>query len=384
MTYSVYVHVPWCRIRCPYCAFYVLPDRDAPQRAYIDALGAEWSERALIFAPDGAPASTLYVGGGTPSRLAPELLAAITALIPTTDDAERTIEANPEDVDAGWAEAALTAGFNRVSLGVQTLQPSVAKRIARVASQRATMTAVETLRAAGLTNLSLDLMFALPGQTIDDLRRDLSLLGEIAPPHVSIYGLTWEEGTGFGRALAAGRMREAADPEWRDQHDLINAMLKGSGYTRYEVSNFSKPGFQSRHNQGYWTDRPYAGLGPSAHGYEPNGTRWENVRDLGAWIADPVGTASVERPSDAQRASDMVIAGLRAMVGLQRAVLAARTRFDIDERRLAVFVEKGLIVIDSATIRLTAAGVPLADAITARVTDALVRVAERSGNKPPV
>jgi oxygen-independent coproporphyrinogen-3 oxidase len=362
--WGLYLHVPSCRIRCPYCAFYVVPDRELPAERFVDRMVEEVSRRRL----PGDPL-TVYVGGGTPSRLPlPELVRLLEAVVPATP-AEVTIEANPEDIDAAWLDAVATAGADRVSLGVQTLNPTAARRLARVASATHASRAAALLRASRLRTWSADLMFALPDQTAADLLADLDALLALDPPHVSVYGLTIEPGTAFERAAARGKAPVAEDELWRWMYATVVERLSDAGLARYEVSNFARPGHASVHNQGYWDDRPYLGVGPSAHGFLPDGSRQTDVADLRAWLDG--GAITTTEPADPeQRALDALISGLRGVAGLPTARLA-RLGFVLEPTVVAALAKANLIHATADRIALAAEGFFVADAVVRRLADSL-------------
>lgn len=378
--WGLYVHVPWCRIRCPYCAFYVVTDPSGnkgtgrgPTPAfgrYVDAVLAEHALRRPEFP---GPAATVFLGGGTPSRLpGPELRRLLDGLA-RAPDAEVSAEMNPEDV-AVALEPALEAGVNRVSLGIQTLDPATAKKLGRAHSQEDAAGALAAVSRSGVRSWSADLMFALPGQTIGALDADIDALLAHDPPHVAVYGLTLEPGTPFARANTAGRLPVPDDDAWRRMYDRLVERLGRAGLQRYEVSNFARPGHESAHNLGYWQERPYMGLGPSAHGLWPDGGRYVNRSDLGAYLtgADPT---QEREPPDAERiASDALISALRCRDGIDLARLAARTGYVPAEPAIARLVTAGLLERHGDRIALRGEGWPLADAVVGRLVDALRRV----------
>jgi oxygen-independent coproporphyrinogen-3 oxidase len=371
--WGLYLHVPFCRIRCPYCAFDVAPDHGPrDDEAFVDALLAEVDARAGSFL---GPRHTVYVGGGTPSRLA---LPALTRLLRDARRAstvEVTVEANPEDVTPAWVEAVLRAGATRVSLGVQTLDPATAGRIARRASARLAPQAAATLTAAGAPSWSADLMFGLPGQRLEAFEADLDALLRLEPPHVSVYGLTVEPDTGFHRAARAERLALPDDDAWAEMFERLAARLQGAGLSRYEVSNFARAGHASAHNAGYWDDRPYLGVGPSAHGDLPDDTRTVDVTGYAAWMAADDRVATRERTAPADRARDLLVAGLRAASGLPRARLRDRAGHDVAPAALRPLVAQGLLADDPDTLRLGPRGWALADRVTAWLHDHLHPVA---------
>lgn len=358
--WGLYVHVPWCRIRCPYCAFVVDADRgDVPW----DAFAARIEHEVAALAPGfQGPPATVYVGGGTPSRLPVHHLARwLGAWSPA---GEVTVEVNPEDLDADWLDAAQSAGVDRLSLGVQTLDPAQARRLGRAHTPAEARAAASLVAASDLRTWSADLMFALPGQTLADLDRDLDALLALDPPHVSVYGLTLEEGTPFRRAADAGRLRVPDEDLWRAMADRLLARLEQAGLDRYEVSNFARPGHESVHNQGYWQDRPYLGVGPSAHGYAPDGRRWVDTPDIASWVRGESPVRTWEQPTPAEAATERLLSGLRGRDGLDLGALAARTGHRPSPRTLRTLTDAGLLAADGDRIALQGEGWHLADAVT--------------------
>ncbi|HMS02348.1 MAG TPA: radical SAM family heme chaperone HemW [Gemmatimonadaceae bacterium] len=316
----VYVHVPFCARRCSYCDFSIAVRRDVPSRAFADAIGRELAIRGE--APRAV--ETLYLGGGTPSQLGGEgvarLLDTLRATCAPTPGAEITLEANPEDVTAEHARAWVAAGINRVSLGVQSFDDAVLRWMHRVHDAAAVPRAVDTLRDAGIADLSVDLIFAVPADLTRDWDRDLAQALALDPTHVSLYGLTIEPGTPLGRWTARGEAREAPEEAYEAQFLAAHRTLTAAGFDHYEVSNYGRPGHHARHNSAYWQGVPYLGLGPSAHGFDGTRRRW-NVAAYAAWDAavragtDPFGG---DEPLDADaRLAEAVYLGLRTRDGLR-------------------------------------------------------------------
>lgn len=368
--WGAYVHVPWCRRRCPYCAFYVEVDRGPDHAAFTDAILRELGARRAPFRALGAP-STLFFGGGTPSRLPPDQIRRIVEALDLDSDAEVTVEANPEDLEPATLAGLRDAGVTRLSIGLQTFDERFARLLNRASTVGQAREALGRVAGAGFRSWSVDLIFGLPGQALSDLDRDLDAIVDLAPPHVSLYGLTFEPGTPFERARDRGTLVPLDDEATRQMIDRITARLEGAELRRYEVSNFARAGHESRHNTLYWTDRPYLGLGPSAHGYAPDGSRWYNVADVVAYQdrADP--TERREVPDAWQAATDLIISSIRGSAGLDRDRLTARTGLALDAAVVQSLVDGDLIAASPARVRLTPEGVPLCDAITARLVHAM-------------
>ncbi|MBA3671801.1 MAG: radical SAM family heme chaperone HemW [Gemmatimonadaceae bacterium] len=317
----VYVHVPFCSRRCSYCDFAIAVRRTVPVDDYLHALGAELAIR--YGDATSVPVESIYLGGGTPSRLGGPGVARAIELVrrhfPAMPGAEITIEANPEDVRADAVRAWVDAGVNRVSLGVQSFHPDVLQWMHRTHDAAGAERAVDVLRTNGIANLSLDLIFALPALLQRNLQYDIERILELDPQHVSLYGLTVEGGTPLGKWIAQGITIE--QPEEGYESDFLGAdqLLGGAGLEHYEVSNFGRPGYRARHNAAYWAGVSYEGLGPSAHGFDGDERRW-NARHFTEWRQrlrngiDPVDGS--ERLTAENRLAEFIYLGLRTSGGV--------------------------------------------------------------------
>jgi oxygen-independent coproporphyrinogen III oxidase len=322
--HHAYVHVPFCARRCAYCDFAIAVRRNVPVDEYVGALEAELEARF-----SNAPASeveTLYLGGGTPSRLGGEGVARVIATVrrwfPLASAGELTIEANPEDVDPAAVEAWLAAGVNRLSLGAQTFDDRVLTWMHRTHDAAAIERAVVAARSAGLDNLSLDLIFALPKELGRDFAADVRRMLDLGPAHLSIYGLTVEPGTPLGKWVGRRTTEERGEEGYEEEFLAAHESLTVAGLEHYEVSNYALPGRRSRHNAAYWKGVPYVGLGPSAHGFDGSERRWNargytDWRDRAAAGADPI--EGSELLSAENRLAEDVYLGMRSDVGLRLA-----------------------------------------------------------------
>ena len=288
-TSSLYIHIPFCRRKCLYCDFFSGGASIADWEAYASALTAELRLRAAELT---RPVESVYFGGGTPSLIPPHIFTYIIKEIRerlTFSDAgcETTIEVNPDDVTAPdgmdkirqWKRG----GVNRVSIGVQSFDDPLLRLIGRSHSGDTARQALDILTSE-FRNVSADLIFGLPRQTLRSLASDLDTLHSFAPQHVSVYSLMFEEGTALTALRDAGRIREADDELTADMYALLTDRLKDWGYEHYEISNYALPGYRSRHNSGYWTGRQYLGLGPSAHSYDGESLRRANPADIRGYI----------------------------------------------------------------------------------------------------
>ncbi|MDZ4199564.1 MAG: radical SAM family heme chaperone HemW [Kiritimatiellia bacterium] len=369
---GLYVHVPFCIRKCAYCDFYSLPD--GPDRAargsrYLDAIAQE-----LNLLPEGFAPRTLFLGGGTPTALDPEELARLFHLLRNGADLshveEGSCEANPGTLTREKLRILRDAGINRLSIGAQSFQPATLTRLGRIHTAEQTAVAVSAARAAGFDNLSLDLIFGVPGVPPAAERADLDAALALAPEHLSLYALSLEPGTPLALRAEAGEFTEKPDDEMADAYETARERLRAEGYKHYEISNFTRPGRACRHNLLYWSGGDYIGLGPSAHSHW-DGCRWENVQGLEDYAArlskawKPV--AEEERLDPESKAIETLIFSLRQICGVQRDALRRQTGLDPFELRsdaIGRLLEQGLL--ESAPpdgIRLTPRALFLSDAV---------------------
>ena len=317
----LYVHVPFCARRCSYCDFAIAVRKIVPVDEYVGAIEAELD---LRHGGAGAwPVQTLYLGGGTPSRLGAQgirrLIAGFTKRIQLDPRAEVTIEANPDDVTPDAAGRWRDAGINRVSLGAQSFDNRSLAWMHRVHDADSIATAFSTLKAAGFDDISLDLIFALPSSLHRDWRNDIVQAIALGPQHVSLYGLTVEAQAPVGRWVARGEVSEAPEESYESEFLLAHDLLASAGLEHYEVSNFAKPDYRARHNSAYWQAVPYVGIGPGAHEFEPPRRRW-NVGAYAEWVRrlemrnDPI--EGSEELTDENRVAENVYLGMRTLDGL--------------------------------------------------------------------
>ena len=381
---SLYVHVPFCARRCAYCDFAVQATSAAPTGAWLDAVAAEMRMQAEYFGWHGPlHLATVYVGGGTPSMLAPHAMAELRERIAPyavwDADAEWTCEANPESFAPEVARAWRAAGVNRLSLGAQTFHAPTLKWMGRLHGPEGPARAVATAREAGFRNLSVDLIFGLPGRLERDWAADLHQALVLEPEHVSLYGLTAEAGAPLGRWVKEGRETLADEDRYADEYLLAHRVLKSAGFEHYEVSNFGLPGRRSRHNSVYWTGAPYAALGPGAHAFHPPMRRW-NVR---GWDAYRDALLAGRLPLEDEEAVDEETAGL------ERAWLLLRTDAGVPlsaagerVRRLAeVWAGQGWAAVDRDVLRLTAEGWLLLDRLAVEMASAAEADGETGATK---
>ena len=316
----LYVHVPFCARRCSYCDFSIAVRSRTPIDEYVNALRSE-----LALGPvDGAKLDTVYLGGGTPSRLGglgvASVLAAIRDRATIGASAELTIEANPDDVNDIAVAQWLAAGVNRISLGAQSFDDTVLQWMHRTHDASQIASAVKAIRRGGIDNISLDLIFALPAHLDRDWKNDVDRALALEPAHVSLYGLTVEAHTPIARWADRGAVVEGSEAQYEEEFLYANEAMSAAGFDHYEVSNFSLPGKASRHNSAYWTGVPYAGVGPSAHSFDGAARRW-NVAAYAEWVrrlsnSEPT-LGGEELLTDENRDAEEVYLGLRTRNGLE-------------------------------------------------------------------
>lgn len=312
---GIYLHVPFCHSKCAYCDFYSVA---RPDKAGAFALAAEHEYASRISELAGEPVRTLYFGGGTPSILPSEIFSRLARLLMTADTEEFTIEVNPEDVDAQRIEAWKRAGVNRVSIGVQSLRDSELRLVYRRHDAVGALAAIADLRSAGIENISADLIYGLPGQTDESWRDSVRRLTDAGVTHLSAYCLSFEEGTLLTRKLRQGIVREASEEEIETRYGILCREMTAAGFEHYEISNFARPGFRSRHNSSYWCGVPYLGLGPGAHSLTAIGSRRFNPPDLRKYIAADGRITEDDLETAADRVNDLIMIRLRTAEGLEK------------------------------------------------------------------
>ncbi len=330
----VYLHVPFCARRCSYCDFAIAIRPQVPSAEYADAVLREWSSwQSHPIWNDSPRIETIYFGGGTPSRLDPPAVARflerLTADRPVAREVEITLEVNPDDVTPARARAWRSAGVNRISLGVQSFEPEVLRWMHRTHTAEQSVEAVEVLRTAGIADLSLDLIFALPTALRREWTADLDRAFALEPDHLSLYGLTVEEHTPLGHWTARGEVPPIDDERYAGEFLAAAYALTARGYQHYEVSNAARPGHRSRHNSAYWRRASYLGLGPSAHSSWGADRQW-NIRE---WVpyqrAIQEGATAIaghERLDPESIELEELYLGLRTREGLLMERIPAATR----------------------------------------------------------
>ena len=367
---AAYVHIPFCADKCGYCDFASLAGSDHLADRYLGALALEM---AMSLNGIPRPVDTIFIGGGTPTRLDSRQLARLLTMVrewfPLEPGGEWTVEANPGTLDAEKADVLGSGGVNRVSLGAQSFQPALLATLERNHAPEEIERALELVRPR-FERWSFDLMFGVPGSTIEMWRDDLERALALGPSHLSCYGLVYEKGTALWKQWQAGQVREVDEESERSMYEHTIDRLGAEGLAMYEISNFAKPGHECRHNLVYWSNDAYDGVGLGAARYE-NGTRSVNPRDLLAYLkrveAGHPATGPTETLEPEAHARETAVLMLRrTIVGLDRADFAWRTGFDLDTLAgpaVARNVARGWLEDDGERVRLTAEGRFLADTV---------------------
>ena len=372
---GLYIHIPFCKAKCAYCDFYSLAHSEEKMDAYMAALLRHLEEVAPRAA--GMQVDTVYFGGGTPSYLGAARLCRILQTVlrryDVARDAEITLEANPDSA-GDWKELRKLrrAGFNRLSLGVQSTDDALLRRIGRVHTYEQVQQAVMAARKAKFTNLSLDLIYGLPGQTMEDWQRTLADAVALGPEHLSCYGLKLEEGTPLWQQRQTLTLPD--DDAQADMYLYTVAALGEMGYEQYEISNFAKSGKESRHNLKYWRMEEYAGFGPGAYS-DFGGVRYGYVRDIDSYIAGRLVLSESETDSTLARDYEYVMLSLRTAVGIDRQTFEKRyrQRFQPMETLFEQYEKAGLASRTEGGWRLTPKGFLVSNSIIAALQEALAQ-----------
>ena len=366
-----YVHVPFCRHRCGYCDFTLVAGRDDLFEDYYTALGVELKRLAQPIELD-----TLYLGGGTPSHLGPEgikhLFEVLHDVLRPASAAEVTIEANPLDISEASVEAFHSCGINRVSLGVQSLNALTLSTLDRDHREDDVRRVMHLLLDSGFI-VSVDLIIAAPKQTLDAASRDIEAITALGAQHVSVYCLTWEQGTAFWGKRARGTLMPVAEDIEHEMFELAIDRLSYSGYQQYEVSNFAQPEMMCRHNEAYWDCRPWEAFGPGAARFDGQ-NRITNIRSTSAWIKNLIAGKGVTGDVDAMTpegaARERLVLGLRRRRGVDRISFFQQSGFQVDDlakKPIQEWVAAGFADDDGEHVRLTRSGMLLSDSLWSAV-----------------
>lgn len=366
---GLYIHVPFCVRKCAYCAFYSGPVAPHRVRDWREGIAREWETLPTGFAP-----ATVFIGGGTPTALPVQdllwLLEQVRQLGGSAPDghnappdalSEWTVEVNPGTLTTEKAAALRAAGVNRLSIGAQSFTNATLHRLGRIHTANDIRDSVELARAAGFDNISLDLIYGVPGVTRDSFCADIEAAPALGPDHLSCYCLEIEPGTPFASEVTAGQLT-VDEAEQREQFDWARQRLTAAGFTHYEISNFARPGCECRHNGLYWAGGDYIGIGPGAHSHW-QGRRWGNTLELPVWKR-----AFDEQLEPRTKACETLVMGLRRLAGWRREDFVAVTGFDYDDLRgpeIARLAADGLLVAEPNRVRLAEDALFVSDTVFA-------------------
>ncbi len=375
---SLYIHVPFCLRRCAYCDFAVTATREPPIDAWLDAITVEMASTVSRLELD-APLhlDTVYIGGGTPSLMPVGMMAKLrerlAGFAEWDDRAEWTVEANPETLTPALANDWRIAGVNRLSIGAQTFHEPALAWMGRMHGADGPARAFDAAASAGIDNVSIDLIFALPSRLGRDWGEDLARALALRPTHVSLYGLTAEQATPLGRWVADGRESLPAEESYESEYLQAVSALTTAGFEHYEVSNFARPGLSSRHNEAYWRHESYIGLGPGAHSYHAP-VRWWNVRDWSEYRSLVTGSGSAVASDEIVDAValdlERIWLGLRARPGLRVTGGPGGVMLSSAQRALlADWSGAGLLRVEAGYALPTAAGWLVLDRLAVELSD---------------
>ena len=323
----IYLHVPFCTSRCIYCDFYSTTQSATVRHEYVNAACAELANRTSYLADRHI--QSIYFGGGTPSQLQIKeiaiLLDSINKHYDIDTNAEITLEANPDDVTPDFAHNLRNLGFNRVSLGVQSFNDRILKMLNRRHDAATAQDAVHTLQQAGLDNISIDLIYGLPTQLLQDFSSDLQKAFSLPIKHLSTYALSIEQGTLLQRKIQSNELAETDEDTFIAEYEIMMQQAHAHGFEHYEISNFALPGFESRHNSGYWNNTPYLGIGPGAHSFNGTDERQYNEPNLGKYIsAAGLPPHTIEHLTLSDQFDEQVFTSLRTRKGLSLKTMEKR------------------------------------------------------------
>ena len=388
---GLYIHIPFCKSRCIYCGFYSTTRLEQRQK-YVDALckemilrrGYRSEEVKELRSSDNTEATnnlstcqlvnlstkinTIYLGGGTPSQLSiaqlEQLFIYINKVYSIGDDAEVTMECNPDDITDDYAQAISRLPIKRVSMGVQTFDDNRLRFLHRRHSSENVYNAVERLRQAGINNISIDLMYGFPNQTVNEWRLDIEKAISLNVEHISAYSLMFEEGTPLFKMLESKKIKEADEEQSLEMFNSLIDTLTAAGYEHYEISNFAKPGFRSRHNSSYWQGIPYIGIGAAAHSYDIKTRQW-NVSDIDEYIKSidkGIIPMEYETIDDDTRYNDTITTALRTAEGVDMASMSTKHRTHC-HASAETYITQGLLELKNNRLRITRKGIFVSDMI---------------------
>ncbi|AEG59408.1 radical SAM family heme chaperone HemW [Desulforamulus ruminis] len=375
MPLGLYIHVPFCLRKCLYCDFTSYPYQQDLLEKYLEGLWLEMEYYRQELSPEHKQIATIFVGGGTPTCLVSgqltEMLEQVGKRFQILPDAEITVEANPGTVSLTSLKELKAAGFNRLSLGIQSTHAELLKRLGRIHTVEQAKEAVDFAGKAGFNNINLDLIFGLPGQTVEQWQQSLSQVLALSPQHLSCYGLQLEEGTPLCRSVDKGEL-EACPEEWElTMYRTAIETLAAAGYRHYEISNFSRDGYRCRHNLNYWQNGQYLGFGPAAHSHL-GGTRWGNTENIMNYVRllqegqRPI--LEIKKLSKGEQMEETAFLGLRLMEGLSLDAFKqryGREFLEVFGQQVHDLQKKGLVQLEAGHLKLTSQGLPVANRVFA-------------------
>ena len=356
---SLYIHIPFCAKKCNYCAFTSICAEQKTKLDYVDALKNEIRLRSKTYS-GSHEVKTIYIGGGTPSTLPvgeiKNILDYLYKLFVVKDDAEITIEVNPSSLNAEKAKEYINAGINRVSMGLQAIQPHHLKTLGRLHTKETFKDAIEILKNAGIRNISGDIMLALPSQTEIDVIETIEFMDKLKLNHISAYMLEIEDGTTFKKLFDSNLLKLPTESEAIKLYNTAKNKLEHLGYTRYEVSNFSKTSFESKHNQVYWNGGEYLGFGASAHSYIDN-NRFGNTADISKYIEhlkkDEIPLDFKEELTEEEKQEEKILLQLRTATGLDLSQID-NDFINSKKSTIKLLIEDGFLILNPRTNHLYA------------------------------
>ena len=369
LTAGIYIHTPFCRVKCMYCDFYSVADKDFEMPSFFDALLKEIE--LCETDTNNWTIDTIFIGGGTPSLTDPrhieKLIRTLESKFDLSNVTEFTMEANPGEAPAERLKAFYDLGVNRLSMGVQSLEPDLLQFLTRIHGPEAVFKTFDGARKAGFDNINCDLIFNIPGQTMDIWKRDLQTIIDLNPEHLSCYSLTVEEGTQLYQYVNRGKVTMPSDDQSADLYLWTQSIMAKNGYEQYEISNWSKPENECRHNLHYWEIDPYLAFGPSAHGFDGK-IRFSNIRNLDGYIKNLGDGKSPHQDhyelSDKDRTNEMIGFGLRIYNGVNLNQIPESFREAVNQSIIENHSKWGCyLVIEDDRIKLTSAGFAFADGI---------------------
>lgn len=365
---GIYIHIPFCKTKCTYCDFYSKTDY-SQKGALVEAMIREIEIRKNYV---DEPVSTIYFGGGTPSTLSvidiESLLKSLFSTFKVEDGAEITLEANPDDLTSGYLSQLRKTGVNRLSMGIQSFDDTQLKAINRRHTAQTALQSIEAARRAGFENISIDLIFGLPGQNAESWKKQVDMAMKLRVEHISAYGLTYEEGTPLWYQMKSGKVTPADDETMIEMYHYLVKTCSENNFEQYEISNFARSGFRSRHNSSYWKQKPYLGIGPAAHSYNGFSRQW-NVSSVTQYCKktgnDDIFYES-ETLSTQDKYNDFVMVSLRTLEGIDLTML--KTQFgeklhDYCMKSAEKYIRNSKLFLNDSFLRLTPEGIMISDKI---------------------